>query len=102
LKVRGASRGYRGSVEGDCSVRESSERLDHGRGGLEREEIIGELEFMAYKIKTKKRWTPTVAASPNQAPGALLGSRSLEQGKTEVGERNRAPVVARGSKGGSA
>ena len=43
---------------------------------------------------------PTVAASPNQAPGALFGSGSLEQGETEVGERNRAPVVARGSKGG--
>jgi len=45
---------------------------------------------------------PTVAASPNQAPGALFGSGSLEQGETEVGERNRALVVARGSKGGSA
>jgi len=55
LKARGASREYRGSVGGVRGVRKSSERLDHGRGGLEREENVGELEFMAYKIKTEVR-----------------------------------------------
>ena len=54
LKVWEASRGYHGSVGGDCSVRQSSERLDHGRGGLEREEYVDELEFVAYKINTKE------------------------------------------------
>jgi len=36
------------------SVRESYERLDHGWGGLGREENVGELEFVAYKIKMKE------------------------------------------------
>jgi len=45
LKVRGASRGYRGSVEGVRSVRESSEQRGHERGGLGERNGNDELGF---------------------------------------------------------
>ena len=45
LKARGASKEYRGSVEGVRSVREGSEQRGHERGGLGERNGDGELGF---------------------------------------------------------
>ena len=53
MKVRGASRGYRSSVEGVRSVRESSEQRGHERGRLGERNGDGELGFDANVKKTR-------------------------------------------------